>query len=206
MSIRLECPNATCGKAIHVNEEYAGQAVKCQACGTVLKVPAAGAGPAPANVNPTEAASAPAAAASFWTIIERQCLASRLDALARNLFAGGLAALVLLAVSTFFNWVSISFGGFRVGTAGIQSGMGVLVFLLSLAAAGFAGFAFFKKPELFPYGIYGAGGWGALMSLYFLVQILRAGSLAGFGLYLGTLAALGTAAAFGTIVFRQVKK
>jgi hypothetical protein len=190
-----------------VTEEYAGQAVKCQACGAVLKVPAAGAGPAPANVNPAEAASAPAAATSYWTSIEQQCLANRLDALARNLFAGGLAALLLLALSTFFSWVSISFGGFRMPMpAAIQSGIGVLIFLLSLGAAGFAGFAFLKKPELFSYGIYAAAGWGALISLYCLVQVIRYGSAAGFGLYLAVLAALGTAAAFGSIAFRQVKK
>jgi hypothetical protein len=193
---------------MNVQEEYAGQAVKCQACGTVLQVPATGAGPAPANLNPVEAGPAPAAAPGLWAAIERGCRENRLDVVSRNLFAGGLAALLLLAVSTFFSWLTLSLGPYRLlSAAGIQTPAGVLTLLLSLGAAGFAVFAFFQKPAWFVYAVYGAAIWGGLMFLYLLLQIFRAGSLAGGGVYLGVLAALGVGAAFGALAYRQhVKK
>jgi hypothetical protein len=211
MSIRLECPNGSCGKGLKVKEELAGKAVKCRACGTVLKVPGVSNGrddpqAEPVGVDPVLAAAAPVAAAGLWETIDRQCRANRLDATARNVLAAGLFGLFVLAISTLFSWVTMSFGGFQASVAGIQSAAGVLIFLLSLGAGGFALFTFFNKTEWFRHGHFVAGGWAALTFLYLVLQIFRAGSLAGFGLYLGVLAALGVGAAFGFLAFRQVKQ
>jgi hypothetical protein len=207
MSIRVECPNGSCAKNLKVKDEMAGKAVKCRACGTVLKVPAGAVNPGPQPGSAvrefTEAASAPTATAGLWETIERQCRVNRLDSVARNVFGGGLVALFVLAVSTFFNW-SIGFIPFAI--AGIQTASGMLVFLLSLAAGGFAGWTFFKKAEWFPYAIYAAGSGGVFIFLYLLVQVFRFSSLTGFGLYLGVLAALGVWSTFGYLAFRPLKK
>jgi hypothetical protein len=203
MAIQVESPQNSCAKSPKVQEEFAAPKAECPDGGTALNIPAAGPAPSPA-------APAPGAPAGFWQLIERQCRANRFDVLSRNLFAGGLAALIFLALSTFFSWLSLStrFGNFQIAAsvAGIQTGMGVMIFLLSLAAGGFAAFAFFQKPEWFPLGVRVAAGWGGLTSLYLLVQIFRAGSFAGFGLYLGVLAALAAAATLGFLAVRQWKQ
>jgi hypothetical protein len=210
MSIRVECPNGSCGKNLKVKDELAGKAVKCRACGTVLKIPAGvvSQGPQPGvpDHECVEAVAAPTAAAGAWEIIERQCRKTHLDIIGRNLFAGGMAALFLLAISPFFNWASHSVGMYSFGIAGIHTAAGVLIILLSLGAVGFGAWVFFQKAEWFPYALYAAGSWGALIFLYLLVQLFRFGSLAGFGLYLGVLMALGVGAAFGFQAFRQFKR
>ncbi len=55
MPIQLKC---TCGKAVSVRDELAGKAVKCPACQSVIRIPAAG------TAKPTNAASAGSAASS----------------------------------------------------------------------------------------------------------------------------------------------
>jgi hypothetical protein len=211
MAIRVECPQKRCSKSLKVKEEYAGKKVKCPGCGTAVRIPApAGpvASPAAATGGAGGAEAAPAAAASFWEILDRKCRANRLDARSRNLFAAGLAALFFLAFSTLFRWWSFQerFENVEIAgsVTGIQMGTGMLIFLFSLAAGSFAGFAFYQKPAWFALSVRAAAAWGSLTFLSLLVQLLQAGSGAGVGLILGVLASLAAAMTLGCLALQQL--
>jgi hypothetical protein len=162
------------------------------------------------GADPKASAGSPAASAGIWAIIDRQSRENRLDRVSQQLFGGGVIALAVLAVSTLLSWVSLSQAigqlSFSQSVPGIQTTPGVLVLLLSLGAGAFAGFTFINKKDLFLASIYTAAGWGALGFLYVLWKVVQLGSFAGFGLYLGTLAALAAGACFGVLAFRLRKE
>src|SRR5437588_12280204 len=41
MPLQVQCSNASCAKVLRVKDEFAGKVVKCPACQTPLKIPAA---------------------------------------------------------------------------------------------------------------------------------------------------------------------
>jgi hypothetical protein len=198
MSIQVKCPNASCGKVIEVKKELARRPSLCPACGTGLSIPESASG-----VDPMTSGSA---GAGFWGTIESRSLALQMDAAARALFGVAILSLFLQMVSTFFRWVSISIGTFSVGVLGIDGAEGKLVFILALGVGIFAAVAFFKKPAVFTYSLYTGAGWGGLSLLWLGSLVLRAGSHAGLGLYLGVLASIGVASTFGFLAFRAAKQ
>jgi hypothetical protein len=116
----------------------------------------------------------------------------QLDKMGQLLWYVGLGTLVLLAVSVFLPWVSVF--GFSVKGFDYHAAKIMLVF--ALVAAGMSGAYFAMKKPVAP-TLPGGGMVGVFASVWFLIFILRGGSTgAGIGLWLGLLAALGTAGIF----------
>jgi hypothetical protein len=138
----------------------------------------------------------------------------------RNALVAGGAGLLVIALSTFFTWASVSMNMFGQSSettmAGIRSGSGKLLLLIALAGVGWIVYAIMRN-ALTPALWLALAGVGSATVLWMIVLIFRLSraashgapaeaaeamkemgvkSSAGFGVYLGLLAGLFTAASF----------
>src|SRR5262249_49898255 len=143
MPIKMSCPNPTCRKSLTARDEMAGRKVKCPACGGTIAVPSsnggldqleevqAGAprrrpGPPPeedvqAGGPPPPPRPPPPAGSAHYDRPARRAPAGGLFASKGLSGAGtiflfvGVGMLLVLAVSVFFPWRSVSLGGMKLG-------------------------------------------------------------------------------------------
>lgn len=215
MPLTATCPS--CSQKCQVEDQFAGKQVRCPKCGNTMTMPLSDVPTAHAAPEPPLAAAEPlpgAPGAGFVDTIKQSLAAFRIDALTTKLLYAGAGCLAAMVVFTFLPWVSIGnigVGQFQmhvgVTRLGIQvpDGSGVLNFLLSLAALAFivVTIVVIKKRDVFDISLWVAGGWGALASLWRIINVANFGSAAGIGLYLTLLASLGAAGTFGYIIFQR---
>jgi len=130
MAMQVTCPNATCGKILTVQEEFAGKKGKCPACGSELMIPAtprveSGAGRQGATprgrYGPNDAADALPAAATVRRVDDEDFAFDKrrgrsssttnkpaAGTMTRLALAVGIGALCLLALSPRMHWIYIS--------------------------------------------------------------------------------------------------
>jgi hypothetical protein len=187
MPISVKCPNANCGKALKVKDELAGKKVKCPGCATVIAIPS----PEEPEVveAPVEEPSAPAAPAPGLE-----------QATAIPVYVG-LGGLGLLAISCFLPWISL----FGFNWLGIQSGFfgGILMLLLALAGGAGVAVGAFAQRNLLPLMLLGGILAGTYSFIWFIIFLIKAGSVAGIGIWLGLIA---SAAASGALTFAALGK
>jgi hypothetical protein len=197
MPISVKCPNRTCGKTMNVKDQFAGKMGKCPACGTPVKVPAAPQLEELEEEVEQRLTPAPPAAGPDWGRVadaapsdeEKPVIRRRPAMNDRNqtLLCSGMGALVVVAVSTFFPWVSVSIGGtgsamvrspalagFEASAKGVDFGGGVAVLVLSVGVAVFVAVAVFAQKVLIPASTWTAAGYSILCTLYLLVEFVRA--------------------------------
>ena len=201
MAITVTCPNPNCRQMATVEDQHAGMNVQCPKCGGTIAVPGAaapGAAPAAAPGAPVQFSSA-----NFMGNVER--LAG--NAQAKMLLWIGLGCLAGLVLFTFLPWITVSFGEVSASALGIRLGMGIIQLLLSLGAIAFVIVAVvLNNAQLFNISLWTAGGWGAAVGLWRLINVIDAGRFSGFGLYLSLLAGLGAAGTLGFIAVQRVMK
>jgi hypothetical protein len=184
MPITATCTNAACAKTLQVKDELAGKNVQCPACGTVMPIPGLD-HPAVVELPRADGAVPPP-------------LPALDQALAIPLYIG-LGGLGLLFLSCVLPWITVPFFG---SVLGVHYGSGIVLMLLALAAGGGLGFGAFGKREFLPLTLLGGAGTGTFGFITFFWFLIRVGSLAGFGIYIGLLASL---AAAGALSFASVK-
>lgn len=200
MPIELKCGNTACTTVMAVKEEHAGKSVKCPNCGTVTVVPSpSSAPPAPAPA-PAAAASPPPpapvggaaapAAANLMETVKNLAKANNLDDLGLYAVAGGLASLLLLILSTLLPR---------------YSAIGAFVFLITVGVTGFVLVSFAKMYVFFEKAVYAAAGWGAFIFMVVILTLLVWEDI-GPGQYLGLLASIAVAAAFGFLSYQRAMK
>ena len=135
------------------------------------------------------------------------------------LLSVGAVCLLVLAISPFFNWVTI----FAGGVSGIQ-GDGKIVAVISLVIGVLLGIelAFNKRAVT---SVLLAQAWGTVAALWMVGEVLRVGAFAkapemrdnpfglmlvtqvgpGAGLFLGMIGGIGLAVAFGILTFQFLK-
>jgi hypothetical protein len=124
----------------------------------------------------------------------------------------GAACLAVLALSPLFHWVTVVVVG---GIAGIRRDDGKIVLVISLFVGGFLGFEFGTTRRVFGSVIL-AQAWGTIAFLLMIGVIWGVETISTpfrsqlasscIGLYLGLLAAMGTAIAFGILAAYSLKK
>jgi hypothetical protein len=222
MPITATCPS--CSQMCQVEDQYAGQMVRCPKCGNVIQVaPSAAAvtaAPPPAvpvspGVAPASAPPSPPAGPAgpgLMETLQQSIAAFGLDPLTVKLIYAGLGCFAAMIVFTIFPWVSISstFGGLSASASvlGISLAMGWITILLTLGAGAFVAVVFLvlKKNNLLDISLWVAAGWALLASLWRLVNVAQAGGFSGIGLYLSLFASLGAAGTFGFVVFNRLTK
>lgn len=194
MPIELKCANTACTTVMAVKEEHAGKSVKCPNCGTVTVVPspsapaaAAAAVVATASTPLPQAGAAAPAGGNVMETIKSLAQATHLDDLGLYALAGGLFALGVLVLSTMLPPYSI---------------VGAFLFLVSVGVVGFVLVSFAKMHVFFEKAVYAAAGWGAFVFMVLILMMLA--TEVGIGSYLGLLASIGVAAAFGFLSYQRV--
>ncbi len=135
------------------------------------------------------------------------------------LLSVGAACLLVLAISPFFNWVTI----FAGGMSGIQGdGKSVAIISLVIGVLLAVELAVNKRAVTF---VLLAQAWGTVAGLWMIGEILRVGAIAkapemrdnpfgqmfatqvgpGAGLFLGMISGIGLAVAFGILTFQYLK-
>jgi hypothetical protein len=193
MPITTKCANAACGKTLQVKDELAGKNVRCPGCGTVIPIPALD---QPDLVEPAPVADVVPAAESAPTPAPAPAPALG-QALAIPLYVG-LGGLGFMFISCILPWISL----LGISVLGVNSGSGILLLLLSLAAGVALAVGAFVKRELLPLTLVAGAGTGTFGFITFFVFLIRLGGFAAFGIYLGFLASL---AAGGALTFASIK-
>lgn len=196
MPIELKCANTACTTVMAVKEEHAGKSVKCPNCGTVTVVPSPSAPAAPAapvvatasTPLPEPGVAAPAGGNVMETV-RALALATSLDDLGLYALGGGLFALGVLILSTMLPPYTI---------------IGAFLFLVTVGVEGFVLVSFAKMHVFFEKAVYAAAGWGAFVFMVLILMMLA--TEVGIGSYLGLLASVGVAAAFGFLSHQRVMK
>ncbi len=165
MPINAICPNPACGKALMVDEKYAGMQGKCPFCGTVFTfpslaptpivpepvVPMAASAPVPppplsaggGGFPPPPPTSAPPplqpleGAPPSGGGIAGMLAGTILDQMTFILLCAGLFFLLLLFIAILLPWISFPRGSF----SGLNVAIGVILFILTLLAMGAVGAA-----------------------------------------------------------------
>lgn len=197
MPIELKCSNAGCTTVMAVKEEHAGRSVKCPSCGTVTVVPSPSAAAPQAAVAtagtplPSEVPGGAPAGASPMETIRALCKANNLDDISGYALAGGMAAYVLLVLSTILPPYTF---------------IGALIFVLSVGVGVFVLVSFAKMHVFFDKSLFAGAAWGAFVFIV-LILMMIASSEVGIGSYIGLLASMGIMGAFGFLSYlRLVKK
>jgi hypothetical protein len=190
--IKLACPNPGCRRSLNAGDGLAGRRVKCPACGGSIAVPDRHAedddeevprrktrarhhdddddAPRRKSRRHDDDDSGPRRKAATGLLASKG-----LSSLAAILFFVGATFLVLLAISTFFPWVTINLFGMSTSASGLSGGfVGWLILILSLLLAVFAVVAFFVLNSLiFKISLWSSFGWGLVAALLTLLNIIN---------------------------------
>lgn len=194
MPIEMKCTNASCTTVMAVKEEHVGRSVKCPACGTVSVVPAASTAPPPpapvaAGGTPLPPEAATPGGANLIDTIKNLCKDNNLDDLSAYALGGGMFALAVLILCIILPPYSI---------------MGALLFVVNVGVTAFVLVSFVKMHVFFDKALFAAAGWGAFVFMVFILMMLM--SEVGIGSYLGLLASIGVAGAFGYLSYLRLMK
>jgi hypothetical protein len=249
MAIRVTCSNRNCGKVLVVRNEYAGKRGTCPSCGKELVIPnadvadvgaeAVGSEPLarPQYAAPVEPIREPAARQGgaddldFRDLPRQPKSASVMDIVTRLGLAAGIAALLVLSISPFLNWIAApknkpGLGNIQVSMlllspAFIQASNPIFFFsagmvLVALAALGTSESNNRELADAFVgTGSSAAVGWGVLSFLWLLGLMWKIITIAskakgnqegpspGAGLILGLLAAMSIIGVFGALALSR---
>ena len=214
MPITLTCPS--CGQQCAVKEEYAGMQVRCPRCPGVITVPAAVMAAVIAEPEPIAAVlvtSAPPmpqvpAGPGFMDNIAKFLAANGISGVNYILLLVGLGSMTFFLITVlFFPWVG---GGSVAGISipslwGIQTGIGIVEFLLVLAmlflivfvvATGWA--------RLLDYCLWTASNMTLFISLHLLGMLGMFGRATGWGMIVSLIVILAAAGTLGVVACSKV--
>jgi len=211
-----------------VNEEYAGQQVKCPSCPAVITVPHANPH-AEAIVEPQLVATTPLASsapppvpnvavANFLDKVTKFLTANGVGGLNRIFLFVGMGCLAFFLITILLPWTpsfrgfagdvpglgKIDFGGRSVGGAlGITLPHGLLYFFLTLGVTFLLVFVILMEwSSLFAYSLWTASNYAILVALHLLVTVMVGG--AGWGMIIALLVMLAAALTLGVVALSKV--